>query len=366
MTQDGRRFRHVGGKSGAFVLAAVLLVVVVLLLAARAQWWFASARSYTVRLPEAGSFGLRAGSAVELLGTLAGYVEDVRIDADGVMTAAVAVREDFARFVGADSQCLIRKKTLDLAGDAYLQITRGSSGPLPDGAELLPCRADRSLFESVSDLVAELGSELRPTLEQLRPTLQDARAAAQEYAALARELRDPQGKVQRLVQNLDDLATKVRAGQGIAARLLDDPGWAAEVEASLRSLRQALERADATAAQVGAVAQETGARAQALLDRLGDERQGLPAALGDLRALLAELRPIVADLGKAVAALPEIAVTARDEVRGLPGLVQRSQLLLGELEKVALAAQQHWLLRGYVPPSPATGRVGGEGVGDGR
>jgi hypothetical protein len=92
----------------------------------------------------------------------------------------------------------------------------------------------------------------------------------------------------------------------------------------------------------------------------------VPAALADLRALLAELRPIVADLGKAVATLPEIAATARNEVRGLPGLVQRSQLMLGELEKVVQAAQRHWLLRGYVEPAPATRRVGGEGLGDGK
>jgi ABC-type transporter Mla subunit MlaD len=340
MNTEARRFRHVGAKSGAFVLAAAVLAIGVLLLAARAQWWFASSRSYTVRLPDEGSGGLRSGSAVELLGTVAGYVKDVSIDDGGTLSAKVAVREDFARFVTAESVCMIRKKTLDLGGDTYMQITRGTGPSLLSGATLT-CRSDHNVLDSFADLVAQLGPELQPALAE-------ARDAAHEYAALARTLRDPDGPVLRLVARLDELAQKTGEGKGTAARLLNDASWANEVDASLRGMRTAIERANAT------------------VDKLGNGDNGVPAALADLRALLAELRPIVADLGKAVAALPEITATARNEVRGLPGLVQRSQLMLGELEKVVQAAQRHWLLRGYVEPAPATRRVGGEGLGDGK
>jgi ABC-type transporter Mla subunit MlaD len=358
MNTETRRFRHIGTKSGAFVIVAALIAIAVLLLAARAQWWFASSRSYVVRLPDDGTGGLRSGSAIEVLGAQAGYVNRVEIGDDGSLTAGIAVREDFARFVTADSVCTVRKKTLDIGGDAYLVITRGTGPALPAGAQLI-CRSEHDVLASLAEVASGLSAELKPALAEIR-------AAAHEYAALARTIRDPDGSLQHLITRLDELAQKANEGKGVAGRILTDQTWATEVDASLHSLHSAIERADAVAEQMGGTAKTAGDQANALLARLNDGEKGLPAALADLRSLLADLRPIVTDLGKAVAMLPEMAATARNEVRGLPGMVERSQVLLGELEKVVLAAQRHWLLRGYIEPAPPTRRLGTEGLGEGR
>lgn len=353
MSARAERLENVSRRSGAFVLTAIVMLAVVLLLTARAQRWFERTVPFEVRLPRSGTFGLRDGSAVEVLGTTAGSVDDVRIDERGELWAKIVVRADFARFVGADSTCTIKKRALDVAGDAYLEISRGTA-PLPTDA-VLSADASRGLSDTITDVVEELGRELKPAIPEIR-------AAVADYAELAHRLRDPDGDLQQTLQRLQALARRAEQDHGVVGRLLSDEGWASEVDGTLRSVRALADRLQEATAESAAAARGI----DHLAAELADDRHGVVAAVADTRAVLAELRPILADLARAVAALPDVTEAARNEAKALPGLVRRSQDMVGEVERLVLAAQRHWLLAPYVEPTAPTQRVGGEGLGEGR
>ena len=119
--------------TGLFVLAVVALVVAGVVLSGHSQRWFARKYPFDVLLPESGTSGLRQGDEVFILGVSAGLVDDIIVGEDGRMKAHVRVRRDFQRFVRADSSACI-KKAFAVAGDSFMEITRGTGDPLPTRA----------------------------------------------------------------------------------------------------------------------------------------------------------------------------------------------------------------------------------------
>ena len=132
------KFRHVNELTGAFVLAVVALVIVGVLFSGRSQRWFSRQFAFDVLLPEKGAFGLSRGNEVFVMGVSAGSVYDVQVGEDGRMKARVKIRGDFERFVRVDSQATI-KKVFGVAGDSFIEITRGVGEPLPPRGGTIVC-----------------------------------------------------------------------------------------------------------------------------------------------------------------------------------------------------------------------------------
>ncbi len=297
------KFRYVNEITGGFVLLVLAALVIGIVLTGHAQRWFEPVHEITLFFPPEGSYGLQKGAEVRILETPVGEIRSISVANDGTMSAVATVRGNFIRFVRVDSKAIIKKK-LGLAGDAYVEITKGRGEPLPTDGASLNCVKDTELMEQIRQLVEQLKNAILPTIEQ-------ARLAIEAYTKVATNLRDPEGNLQKLLANINLLADGLQKGEGPAGKLLKDPQMAGELQETTRKINVALD----------------------------------------------EVNRILQDVQRTTAKLPGMADTVGGEVQDLPGLVLQTQETLRESQKLIVALQNHWLLRGYVDQTKPTMRI---------
>lgn len=281
------QFRYVNEIVGGFVLLVVALLVVAVVVAGRAQGWFEPVQKIHLDFPPQGSLDLQVGSPVQILGATVGRVEEIEVDEDGFMSGIITVKGDFIQFVRSDSRVIV-KKQFGIAGDAYIDITKGTGPELPPGAGLVA-----SKDTDLNELLEQLLSQVR---EAIVPLLDSVKIAVDEYAGLAADLRSDTGALNQVLGNLEAITRKIDEGQGPAGLLVSD---------------------EATAQQ--------------------------------LRDLMSALQKILGDVRGATVELPPMARTVNAEVQHLPGTLMMTQETLRETERLIEGIQRHWLIRKYVP-----------------
>lgn len=331
------RLRYAAWFAAAFVLISVVVVVTLGLLAGRAQRWFQPPQRYSVQLPEAGSFGLREGAEVRVIGVAVGNVEAITVNDVGRMQARIAVQGDLARFIRQDSQVLI-KKTFGLAGDAFLEISRGDGEPLePDG------KLSAAVTEELPGLAEQLVEQVRA---EAVPTIRDIRAAVNEFRKLAADLRDPERPFPQAVRRANALMGRLERGEGAIGRLLNDPALADELEQAAARSNTILEDIDALLVDLRA----TTDRLPSIASSLDEELKRVPELRSATTTLLAELRPILVDVRAATVELPPLLVALRTQADALPGLTLQARDTLEAIEQLADALKRNWLVAPYVQP----------------
>lgn len=189
------KFRYVHEIVGTFVLVVLAAVIIAIVWAGRAQGWFEPVHEIRVEFPEEGTFGLRRGAEVRVLEAPAGTVHDIVVREDGVMEGVLRIRRRFFQYVRQDSQAIVRL-VFGVAGDAYVEITRGIGEPLPEEDAYIEVVKDTELMDIVEDLLDQVMEVTIPALEQLRLLLE-------EYTLLAVDLRDPDREVQQLLTGIN-------------------------------------------------------------------------------------------------------------------------------------------------------------------
>lgn len=288
------QFRYVNEIVGGFVLVVLALLVVALLVAGRAQGWFEPVHRIHLDFPPQGSLDLQVGAPVKILGATVGRVEAINVDEDGFMTGEMTVKGDFYLFVRSDSRAIV-KKAFGIAGDAYIEITKGKGPPLPESAGLVASK-DTDLNEMLEELLGQVRESIVPLLDSIQQ-------AVDEYGGLARDLRDDQKPMQQMLDNLEGITRKLDEGKGPAGRLVNDEEMAAGIERTVMQVQATLE----------------------------------------------ELQIVLAHVREATAELPAMARTVGGEVEDLPGTVRMTQETLRETEKLLEGIQRHWLIRKYIP-----------------
>jgi phospholipid/cholesterol/gamma-HCH transport system substrate-binding protein len=302
------KFRRVNELNGLLVLGVLALVLAGIVFSAHSQRWFARKYAFDVRLPEEGALGLHRGADVFILGVPAGLVENINVGDDGRITAGIRIRRDFERFVRADSTASI-KKVFGVAGDSYVEITRGTGAALPSQKPEIVCLVSEDSLGRMEKMLADLQSELLPVVKK-------AGEGLDEWTKLGGDLRKNGEQLQQLVARLDNLASGVQQGKGTAGRLLTDTSLADEAQKLLT-------------------------RANETMSEWQDTMTNLTVAAKNVR--------------NGTTRLPEITDAMANEAKDLPGLVQQTQSSMRELERLIEAAQRNWLVRRYVnqtnPPS---------------
>ncbi len=209
------KFRYVNQIVGTFVILVVAALLAGVYLAGQAQQWFVTTHRYNLEFPPEGSLGLQENSQVVILGAVVGAVEKISVDPDGDITGRIAVKGDFYRFIREDSKAIVKKKFV-VAGDSFIEITRGK-GPL---------------LEADSSLVCEKDTEITEYLEIALENFQEA------LLPLADES-------QELLVNLNRITSGLAEGEGAAGAVLRDP----ELAGQLREIVGRLERMSEDAAR---------------------------------------------------------------------------------------------------------------------
>ena len=344
-------FRRVNEKLGLFVIVCLALAVLVVVLTSRAHRWFGATVEIVLILPEEGSFGLRRGADVQVLGTVVGQVETIMVSDAGQMEAIISVREDFGRFVRNDSDATIKKR-FGMAGDAFVEISRGRGEPLDKENATLRCGVDEGPTELLNEVITQIRGEAIPAIRELR-------AAVVQYAELAAALRDPDGPVQKLLTRSATIAGQVEQGEGVVGRLVMDPEWA-------NQLSELWTKLDASITEAQVAVKEAGRSASAAADiaeSVRSQMEQLPQLVTQTQQVLEETQAILKSIRQTTDQTPRLIQAVSDQVEALPGLVIQTQQTLREIERLVEGLQSHWLIRGYVEPDQPTARIAPDQVG---
>lgn len=295
------KFRYVNEITGGFVLLVLILLLIGVFVAGHAQRWFEPIHVVPIAFPPEGSLDLQRGAEVRILGAVVGTLEEIDVADDGGMTGKIRIRGDFIRFVRTDSRAIAKKK-FGLAGDAFLEITKGMGAPLPEGA-VLKVEKDTEITELIQEVVRRIEEVVVPTVEQVKKAIDQYTRLAEEYTQLAKTLSSPEGNLQQLLQRLTQIAEGLEKGEGTVGQLLRDPSLAEE----LRTIT------------------------------------------GKINASLAEIQRVLDDVKSSTGVV-------KDEMSDATGVVLQTREAIRETEKLIEALQRHWLLRSYVeqdaPSSP--------------
>lgn len=355
--QESFKLRHVHSIVGIFVIVIGLAALAGLAYAGKARRWFVAERRLTIILPEEGSMGLKAGAEVMILGVVVGSVISVVPDDAGRMSALVAVRTDFLRFVRTDSVVKITK-TLGFAGDAFVEISGGKGAELPPTDAVLEAAADTD-FRLARDLLAQVKTEIIPMVVEVRSAFAEARIGISE-------LRDPAGDVRSSLASLRRVADEVLAGNGLLGQLLRDQEIPKELHAFLDKLHAFLDKMDLAMDEsrlVLADLKRTSAILPDIAESTRDEVKKLPELLVQFHETLTAFDAVLVDLRRASMLFPGTAKNVDDAARLAPGVLLQAQDALHELERAAETIRRSWLLGGGEEPTPKNRLIAPEEVG---
>ena len=321
------KFRYTNETVGLFVLITLLIFVAGLIYSGQVRKWFNPGETLKVVLPDEGLFGLTEGSTVEILGTKAGEVRDIVINPDQKIHANVRIDSDMAVFVRSDSKATIRK-TFGIAGDAYLEITRGTGAPLDWEYAVLTVASDRKTSDTLAELIDELRAKVLPVVD-------DAHKAILMLTAVAKDLQDPDKGVQQLMANLNSIADRIDRGEGAIGRLLTEDTLVRDLEALVARLGPIFDDLKKTIQNVSEFSKE-----------FDIETGDIPEITRNLKKTLASMEMVMKDLSQATPQLPEIVKNVGDTTDAVPILVLQVQQVMAELERLIQQLQSHWLLGG--------------------
>ena len=333
------KFRYTNETVGLFVLITLLIFVAGLIYSGQVRKWFNPGETLKVVLPDEGLFGLAQGSAVEILGTKAGEIKDIVINPDQKIHAIARIDSDMAVFVRSDSKATIRK-TFGIAGDAYLEITRGSGELLDWEYAVITVKSDRKTSDTLAELIEELRAKVLPVVD-------DAHKAILMLTAVAKELQDPDKGVQQLLANLNSISDRIDRGEGAIGRLLTEDKLVRDLEALVARMGLIFDDLKETIQNVSEFSKE-----------FDVETGDIPEITRNLKRTLASMEMVMKDLSQTTPQLPQIVKNVGDTTDAVPVLVLQVQQVMVELERLIQQLQSHWLLGGGSgQPSQTAARI---------
>jgi len=332
-------YRYMNESVGAFFLITLIIAGVVLFQTGRLQRWFETSKTLRVRLPKEGFYGLGPGSAVEILGVHAGTVESIKIGDDQKIHAYLRVREDLAGFLTLKSEAIIRKR-FGVAGDAFLEITRGTGPPLDFQGATINARADKASTDTLVNVLEEIRDQALPALKQ-------SRRGFSAWADVGERLNSPDGDFAKMVANGNKIAERLEKGEGVIGQLMTDQKLASDLRQMLGQLKTDLARVGPLMDDLEKVSKDAGDISSKLVEGTKD----FPQLASQTGKTLESLQSIVADIKKMMPHLIKVAKQAEDTTQDMPLLVQQTQQTLRDLQVLIRQMQKNWLVAGMRAPA---------------
>ncbi len=343
------KFRHVNEIAGAFALTVAILLTGLIFVSGHLQGWFEGKRLYDVVLPETGTFGIRPGAEVRILGARAGSVRSVELrdkrtgkppvkrDMDPTRLQLVAVLElrgDYTVFVGEESKASL-KTGLGGLGATYIEVSRGDT-PAPDLTVLPLADASGGGQKEMTDMVSELNDAMVPAIKQLEKT-------SRQIEILAETLNNPQKDFQVAIAGIRELLDEVKKGESVAGVLLRDEETGKEVREALAKFNEASSSFASIMTQI-----EKGEGAAGILLNDQEAQQQIKQTLDNVSRASKSANEAALALTKAAGTLPATVDQADDAIQSYGEVADTLQETAREYEIAAEALQRHWLLRRFV------------------
>jgi phospholipid/cholesterol/gamma-HCH transport system substrate-binding protein len=231
------KFRYVNHIAGAFAALIFAVLIAGFVLAAHAQKWFEPVETITFKLPHEGTYGIKGGAEIHMLGTTVGAVDKVTIDANGNMAANAHINPDFAKFIRTDSTAIIHIPVA--LGDPYIEITRGE-GAARAATDILSAAPEVGASDQLSQMIQEFRTKTVPKINTL----------IDQFGALATQFLDPHGPTQSLLANLNTVSARLQANDNIAGRILNDKELADNLAQTIVKLNASVDTIGSTVASL--------------------------------------------------------------------------------------------------------------------
>ena len=344
MTGTSTLHRYASEMVGALVLVAVIVFVLALFVGGRIDEWLNPGLNVRVIMPSEGLYGLSEGASAEILGSKAGEVRQIVIQSDESIYAEVHIKDAMADFVRRDSEVIVRKR-FGIAGDSFLDISRGTGQPLDEQYAVLEARIDRAASASTGELLAQIRDRALPVID-------DAARTIEALAALTVGLQSPQGNLQQTLANLNAVSGRLARGEGAVGRLLVEDSLVKELETLVAGLNRTL-------GGMGPVLDElqvTVRNIAAMSEAISAQSQAIPEVSTRVQSVLDSVDDILKDLKRTTPELPRIARSMADTTENLPILLLQTQQTAAELELLIRQLRASWLVGGgaAAPPQPAS------------
>ena len=330
-------FRYANQLVGVIALLTVLMFAVSFLFSGRVRQWLNPGARLKVILPSAGLFGLSEGAVVEILGTKAGQVRRIVIDPQQQMYADVQIQNNMKGFVRSDSSAVIRKR-FGVAGDSFLDISRGFKAPLDWEYAVITATADRAPTESIGELLEELRSKIFPMID-------DTQSVISALLEVVKQIQNPQGDLQQFLGNINTISGKISRGEGLAGRLLFEEKLVDDIEQMVVLLKNSMQRLDPLLDNL----ETTSGNVSQISTRINEQTGDLPEIIRSLKEALVSVQAVMNDLSRATPQLPRIAANVGQATDSLPVLLLQTQQVMAELELLIKQLQSNWLLGGSAP-----------------
>jgi phospholipid/cholesterol/gamma-HCH transport system substrate-binding protein len=293
--------------------------IAVLINAGLLKDWFQPSFTLRILLPDEGVSGLAPGAEVTVLGTRAGEVRRIVIDPSQRMHAIARVDDQMRPFIRRDSKVSIRRQ-FGVAGAAFIDIARGTGPELDWSYAVIAATTDRAATDSLGQMIDEMRARIAPVLD-------DVQKAVLAFTAVAQRAVDPAGPLEQTLSSAAGIARRVENGEGVAGRLLANDKMAADLEATLLSVR-------ALAAELERTSKDP---------RIGQILLKTDAVLTSLQTTTRNL----------ATTMPKITGNVTDATDALPATLLQAQITAHELELLLGQLRNNWLFGGGGSP-PAT------------
>ena len=344
MAENSTLHRYASELVGTLVLVAVIVFVLALFVGGRVHEWLNPGLNVRVVMPAAGLFGLSEGASAEILGTKAGEVRRIVIQPDESIYAEVHIIDGMSDFVRRDSRVTIKKR-FGVAGDSFLEISRGKGPPLDKQFAVLDARTDRAASASAGELLGELRDKALPVID-------DAARTINALAAFTESLSNPQGDLQQTLANLNTVSGRISRGEGAIGRLLVEDTLVRELEALVAGLNQTLGGMGPALDELQVAVHNIAVMSEAL----GAQSKAIPEVSQRLGSVLDSVDEIMKDLKRTTPELPRMARSMAETTESLPELLLQTQQTVAELELLIRQLRASWLVGGGAeePPKPSS------------
>jgi phospholipid/cholesterol/gamma-HCH transport system substrate-binding protein len=336
------RIPHWDRYVGIFILLALLILTATLVFVTRGQKWFEKRYQYTASFAKVQ--GLKPGTPVTISGMEVGSVKAFRLNPLGRVEVQMEILETYKDYIRVDSAVTI---ATTLLGGKALEIRMGSptQPPLGEGAHL-KSQESKELTDILKDI------DLQMPLKKVDETLENLRS-------LTSKLNSPEGEVFAILKNVQFLTTQLKEGEGTAGAILRDRKMYLEVTSAVESVKRSAVHVESVTEKAAEIAKEL----PAMMHQVDGRIREIQGMLDQVKKATAELSPILENLSRASVEAPAIAGNIRDiteDVRAITGdvkkatpeipeLVNQTQEIIEDADKVMTGVQNHWLLRGLVP-----------------
>lgn len=293
---------------GFFVVVSLMALFIILLIIARQEGLFRSYVMYYTDFKDVA--GLKPGSEVHLAGVTVGSVESLSIGPGGLCKVTFTVVKHYSHQIRKDSQASIG--FVGLLGDKSLDLAVGSPGE-----PVIPPQGEVASIEPLdwTKLMARMG-----------PSLEDLHTILKNLATISKAMAGKQGGISNIVDQLQEITSKVNKGQGTLGQMVNNPKLYHETTATMSSARKMFGDLENGKGALGTLLHDQKFKAQ------------MEQAMGNINGGLARLPEISKKLDEFMTRLDQAG-------KGLPDLVTSGDTMINDVDQTTKAIQKSWLFR---------------------